>query len=391
MWEQLRKKYGPEPPSSSGPATMTQEERLTRFYAHYAPQKTGADIETAIHRYATEPGGYDAMWQQLTTKYGPEVPSGAVRSPGQSPPPQDVVSQQKERLRKFYARYAPQKTESDVETAVNRYAHEPGGYDAMWQQLTTKYGPEVPSGAVRSPGQSPPPQDVVSQQKERLRKFYSRYAPQKTESDIETAVNRYAHEPGGYDAMWQQLTTKYGPEVPSGKPVTPPPMAIPTTPPPEADLGADPLWMTHEDKQQKARLRAFYSKYAPQKTDNDLNVALQKYHDAEGGYSLMWQHLEAKYGPESGTSNATAPLPAVMSMAPSVVRDGSAAEVKEAHRRRLKEFYDSFCPGTKSWSDIDTALTRYENVPGGYNAMWDALKTKYNVSESQLPPLQGGC
>jgi hypothetical protein len=77
MWRILETKYGPEQKldGSKGALSLSQKDRLVRFYKHYNTPKTDEELERTIAKYATAPGGYDLMWTMLEKRYGPEPPA----------------------------------------------------------------------------------------------------------------------------------------------------------------------------------------------------------------------------------------------------------------------------------------------------------------------------
>jgi hypothetical protein len=437
MWKALEEKYGAEsavvsasplpaaplvavtnsgvpasPIAATGTEIEQQKARLTRFYAHYCKDKTQADIDAAIQKYAGKDGGFAKMWRALEEKYGPEiaVPLASPLVAPSSPAPVQQVSQpssplsqatqpqqnttssapqqQKERLRAFYDHYAAgEKTDADIDRAIDKYQRDPGGFDAMWRVLTAKYGPEsavkaktavatersvvLPAAAANggaapvvsaSPQASATPND---QHRERLRRFYAKYAKEKTEDDITKAIDRYSASPGGFEQMWAMLERKYGPEPTNA----PPPVLVtivktePSTTQNAAVPAAD-VWLTPELLKHKDRLLKFYAVYVPEKSEDEIVKALYRFKDAQGGLKAMWETLEKKYGPEPKDPNSELSV-----------------------RDRLKKFYSHYAK-EKTDADIDKIMKQYGSKPGGFDEMWLALERRYGVEDYNNPNAQ---
>ena len=405
MWDTLEKKYGkesaipnkqqqspppqqqqqqPQPASPGGNnsnSIQSQKDRLRRFYQHYAPDKVSA-VDANVEKYAQSQGGFALMWQTLEGKYGreadipnnqsqqsqqqqqqqpasqqqqaqqpgPQSPSmGQGPQPASSPPPasSDMGGNMKERLVRFYAHYVPEKTEADVENALKKYGEVENGYMMMWRSLEQKYGPESAVPGYRPPADGPGSENNPAAQKERLVRFYAKYAPDKTEADINQAIEKYGSAEGGYARMWESLERKYGPEPgKEGQPV-------------------GTAWMGPVDREHKARLEKFYSKYAPNKTEDEINTALRKYSSAEGGYTAMWATLEKKYGPEPKPEQSSSDDP--------------------SQKMRLRNFYRHYAP-EKTEADINMALSKYATAPGGFPQMWKTLEAKYGPEAAVKVP-----
>jgi hypothetical protein len=157
--------------SSHADAEDAHRARLYRFYAKYAPHKTG-DVSKNLRKYADpESGGYSRMWQQLVDRYGPEPVNeerllASMLDNGQRPGRRyapDVREKWRQRLRKFYTYYAPQKGPDDVEDTLDRYAP-PDGYEQMWAQLLEKYGAEPLEPASGFVGRFLGAEEVVEKQ-----------------------------------------------------------------------------------------------------------------------------------------------------------------------------------------------------------------------------------
>jgi len=69
LFAALVKKYGPEPSDQAAAPPADAHERLARFYALYNPDKTAADVDETLARFA---GKEDVLFDALVRKYGPE-------------------------------------------------------------------------------------------------------------------------------------------------------------------------------------------------------------------------------------------------------------------------------------------------------------------------------
>src|SRR5207244_2990427 len=93
------------------------------------------------------------LMPMLVAKYGvePDPPTPRAAAPRTPPPaPQDntqapastlSLDVQRVRLKKYYAKYVPEKSDADIEKALTTYANSATGFDAMWKALEKKYGP----------------------------------------------------------------------------------------------------------------------------------------------------------------------------------------------------------------------------------------------------------
>ena len=73
LWVDLVKKYGPEPEenASSPKGAPNHRARLVRFFTKYNEEKV-SQIDQILTQYK---GQEDVLWDQLTKKYGPEPAS----------------------------------------------------------------------------------------------------------------------------------------------------------------------------------------------------------------------------------------------------------------------------------------------------------------------------
>lgn len=358
MWSILEKKYGPESAIPSQEVRSVgshndQRTRLQAFYRHYCPDKGDSDIDKAIEKYGTT-GEFDKMWAILEKKYGPE---SAVhnRSIGASNP----VDEQRKRLLRFYQHYAPEKGEEDVSKAIEKYSVN-GDFDKMWMILEKKYGPESALSSGNALALTSPPN--VGNQKDRLRRFYARYAPDKSESDIVSAVEKYSKAPGGFEQMWTTLEKKYGPEEPSRAGGSSNPSNSSTSKPVEQFEPSENLgWLTPDLRQHYIRLQKFYAHYVPEKSENEILRALYRYTKTVGGVNSMWEQLQKKYGPEP--------------------KDASS---ELSVRDRLKKFFAHYAPG-KTDAEIDASVKKYGATPQGYEEMWSTLERRYGPEDFTNP------
>lgn len=164
---ELVKKYGPEPAVANEAFRL----RLAKFYEFYAPDKV-ASIDRIIQHYI---GREETAFEDLAKKYGPE-------------PQQNVASKHEQRLKEFYAFYAPEKLDN-VKLLLEKFK---GSEESMMQELVAKYGPEPARAAFAK----------------RLQGFFEKYLPDKL-GQIDSFVEKYAHRE---DELMKSLTTKFGPE-----------------------------------------------------------------------------------------------------------------------------------------------------------------------------------
>ncbi len=377
----------------------SQRARLKRFYGHYEPSKSDADIEKALERFA---GKYDQMWTSLEKKYGKEssVPApkaaaaaaaASTPAPAASPTPAapaaaaatpapaaaqasatasgggggggvgDAVAAVtpvnvdavRDRLARFYAHYAKEKTQEDIATAIAMFADgNKGGYEAMFAKLEQKYGLEKDIPESASVTLSPDEQGVYA----RLQVYYKHYGVARTDAEIKTALLRFRNGAnGGYDQMWSKLYQKYGPDpgaaaggAGAAAAAAGSSAAAPAVDPEAPRDNFDPTL-----EAPAARLRRFYDTHAPTKTDAEVRESLDRFvgpnASAAGGLSALWSKLADKYG--------AMPLPP-----PGYAQQWS----------RLRKYFNHYAPETKN-SDIDVRLARACSTPTGVNTMWQNL------------------
>ena len=385
-------------------ATQKQRQRLARFYAHYVPAKTAADVDMAVEKFA---GNYERMWTSLESKYGKEAdipasvvapassaPAGASAGTGaggvaagttkpsstpvggstpvtstQAIVPVNVAAV-RDRLRRYYAHYVPTKTDADIDTAMRMFADPAkGGYEAMFAKLETKYGsekaiPEAASGAL-----SPAEQAVF----DKLTAYYKHFEVARTEADIKTAMTRFRDGAnGGYDKMWAKLYEKYGPDPNAAAPATTAPTAAPASPArAAAPAQAAPVVVIVDPEAPRetwqaaledpaSRLRRFYDTHAPTKTDDDITQSLARFAGpdakASGGLPGMWAKLNEKYG-------AMPPPPPGYSL----------------QWTRLRKYFNHYPASKKKNAEIDWMLAKACSTPTGVGQLWANLIAQYGV------------
>ena len=151
LFAQLVSRYGPEPPTSSGPPPSlavvvdTPRDRLVRFYQKYQPDKMG-NIEKILEAYA---GKIDELFKQLVGKYGAEPP-GPAQAAG-------AVTDFRSRLVSFMQKYQPDKV-SNVDAILQKYV---GKESELMAQLVSRYGPEPLAAPNSTPATATTPVAVA--------------------------------------------------------------------------------------------------------------------------------------------------------------------------------------------------------------------------------------
>eukprot|EP00758_Cryptobia_borreli_P002114 Tbor_TRINITY_DN2796_c0_g1::TRINITY_DN2796_c0_g1_i1::g.15263::m.15263 len=122
-------------------------DRIKAMYAKYAPDKT-ASMEKALEKYK---GHENELLNALIKKYGPE-PTEEFRGDSLSPssPVANSISNDIDRIKAMYAKYAPDKTAA-MEKALEKYK---GHENELLNALIKKYGPE-PTEEFRGDSLSP--------------------------------------------------------------------------------------------------------------------------------------------------------------------------------------------------------------------------------------------
>ena len=217
MFSALTGKYGPEPPipldlpNSDTPASF----RLVRFFRRHMPERVHT-VDDVIARFA---GREQVLLTSLVAKYGPE-PADTDTFPDSEPAPlqQQVTPSDdvRARLVRFYQRYAPERI-SGADEVLARFA---GRERELMTALVAKYGPEPPfatfartttmsdGGEAETKQRTEESPSVSPLCRERMVRFYQRYAPDKIPL-IDQTLARYA---GREQELWSALVAKYGPE-----------------------------------------------------------------------------------------------------------------------------------------------------------------------------------
>ncbi len=179
--------------------------------------------------------------------------------------------------------------------------------------------------------------------RDRLVRFYSTYAPEKLEL-VDEALRAFA---GKEEELFSSLVLQYGPEpAAAAQPQTPP---VPQMPGPTSTTNVSGETQTSkvggDGITHRARLEAFYSKYAPEKLDI-VDLALTTY---QGKEAELFAGLIQHYGPEP-----------------------SAAEA--AFRLRLLYYYAVRAPDKCTLSLVNKAVANYT---GKEVELFKALVDKY--------------
>ena len=201
-----------------------------------------------------------------------------------------------------------------MDSFLEKYA---GREEELMNQLVAKFGPEPSDG---QPTQQQGGQSSLSH-RERLIRFYSKYAPDKL-SAVDAALERYR---GKEVEMFAALELKYGPEPPLDSP---------------SPSGAAPT-----SSKFKERLTRFFAQYCPDRMDS-IDMMLQKY---AGREEDMIKQLVAKFGPEP----AAAASPAAGPSSPRAVLSGNGASYKE----RVVRLLSAYAPDKVG--NADALLTKF--------------------------------
>jgi hypothetical protein len=387
MFTALVTKYGPEPPAGSAPQSPAAapptssafgasqsssaffnssgsdyRSRLTSFYEKYNPEKISS-VDKTLAAYA---GREEEMFTALVTKYGPEPAPASSMNLANAAPAQErgAAPTFKSRLIAFYEKYNPEKI-SSVDKTLAAYA---GREEEMFTALVTKYGPE-PTAAQSTPARaaSVAPTSPMAgggsgsgDYKARLAAFYAKYNPEKI-SSVDKTLAAYA---GREEEMFTALVTKYGPEPAAGASGAPA-AASDGAATPAASPAAPASW--------KARLTAFYEKYAPAKVGT-VDATLEKYKGREGEFL---EALVNKYGPEPAAAAATATSPAASSASSPAAATPSAGG---SYKDRLVRFYEKYAP-----TKVPTSESTLEKYKGREEELFQALVTKYGPEPAASP------
>ncbi|CUG06185.1 Hypothetical protein, putative [Bodo saltans] len=104
------------------------------------------------------------------------------------------------RLLALFSVRAPQKTQRDVDSAVEYFTKpETGGWDEMWRQAIKKYGAE------------PTPEEVRRAfWRNKLSAYFLLVDSTQSPRDIEDCLDYFEHRLEGYEGMWIKVQRKYG-------------------------------------------------------------------------------------------------------------------------------------------------------------------------------------
>ena len=353
MFRALESKYASkEAAAASGIDPKNYRERLKLFYKRNAPEKTDADVDKALETWK---GKEEQMFAALEKKYATKKDGSEASPPAASAPTPTAnpsasgtgattEGNYRQRLLDFYARLNPNKVpkDADIDKALTTWK---GREEEMFAALEKKYANASPKSA-QSPGANPPASSTPNQRasspssprqgagntgyQERLKAFYAKHAPEKTSADVEKALATWA---GREEEMFAALEKKYAVK--------------------KDDASDVPKPSPYMD-----RLMAFYSRYAPIKTKEDAEKALQVW---KGREEEMFTALEKKYSCPGGSQL-------------SALR---ATNNQASYRARLIGFYEQYAP--EKLADVDKAL---ETWKGREEDMFVALEKKYNVNGS---------
>ena len=289
----LVKKYNVDAETASTRSSSSSVEeyraRALAMYRKYNPAKVDT-VDQGLKRFA---GQEELLIEALVKKYGPEPspdeageeskPNANESSNGGSqptdtptqPPAGDAnLEQYRQRVRRFYQFYCPEKV-GNVDRAMEMYKDQE---DLLIESLVKKYGPEP------EPGAEPPRErgfSVIAQDyRARVEAMYDKYAPEK-KNTIDRAMGMYA---GREDQLIAALVRKYGPEPGREDEAQP------------ADVQSLPSLTSEESSEDdyKLRIERFYTYYKPEKM-NTIPTVMKAY---KGKEARMMSDLVRKYGPE---------------------------------------------------------------------------------------------
>lgn len=111
-----------------------------------------------------------------------------------------VKERWRRRLLALFSVRAPQKTQRDVDNAVEYFTKpETGGWDEMWRQAIKKYGAE------------PTPEEVRRAfWRNKLSAYFLLVDSTQTPQDIEECLNYFENRLEGFEGMWIKVQRKYG-------------------------------------------------------------------------------------------------------------------------------------------------------------------------------------
>jgi hypothetical protein len=377
----LDKKYA----SGAGSGSPAQQgtdhkQRLRAFYGKYAPEKKEEDVDKALEVWK---GREEEMFTALAKKYNvnAEEPSSLPPPPAPAPPPSAPSNPHRARLKAFYAKYAREKGEEDVDKALEVWK---GREEEMFAALAKKYNVPVEESGSSSVASASP-------HRSRLKAFYAKHAPEKTEEDLDKALEVWK---GREEEMFTALAKKYNVPVEPGSPAN------------RGGGGGGGGAPAAPANPHRARLKAFYAKYAPEKKEDDVDKALEVW---KGREEEMFAALTKKYNvPLSAAALPPARDRLIQLFAtyspgksPEMVdrllenwvgREEELVNVVEArltgrdnapdYKGRLIEFYKKNAP--ECLPDVDKVLDVWL---GRENELFPYLERKHSVEGGARPPV----
>lgn len=193
--------------------------------------------------------------------------------------------------------------------------------------------------------------DEIESQRARLKRYYTYYAPEKTADDIEKAISRFGPTKEGFDKMYDTLSQKYGPE----------------------DIAIKALAANPNARHVPAAGAATAAQSPP-----PAAAATATQPPAAAAATVA--------GPSSPPPAAAAPATTAPAPSQQPQANGGVVEVnRDTVKKRLRRFYDHYCPNAKTDADIETSLGMFDNGRnGGYDAMFAKLEHKYG-KEADIP------
>lgn len=157
-------------------SAATYKTRLVAFYGKHAPEKLedGQALDDLLKKSA---GKEEKLFEKLVAKYGPEPAPEAAKTvkPAKESKPAVAAA--------VSSKKAPKEEEETVATVVTKKKEEEEaeyGSRGWW--------------------------------KERLVRFYAKYAPEKTAGDMDLILDKAKDDPVQLDKLFRMLEKKYGPE-----------------------------------------------------------------------------------------------------------------------------------------------------------------------------------
>lgn len=176
----------------------------------------------------------------------------------------------KERLALFYEKYAPDKLDK-VEELLEKSK---GKEEQLFAKLVDKYGPEPKEAQSSAPSES---KKTRKESKAKQRTRQAQQQQHQQQEPLEQEEEEEEDEPR--DGVQEPESS--APAATNGEE--------------QVEYGSRSWW--------KARLMRFYAKYAPTKTEQDVNGLLDKAKDNPHQLTKLFVMLEQKYGPEPEPSS----------------------------------------------------------------------------------------